>query len=123
MKKLSDYKGEEAIELWADLLDDFVEIVGDVKVQNEFKKKSPPLDKARFIIRTYAKTVERILLRIDPTPVNGLNILTRLTELIIEICNDESLLSFFGFASQKKDATISGLPTENTAGDESQENL
>ena len=95
MKKLSDYQGEEAIELWADLLDPFIEIVGDQKISEMLRAKKPPIATAREILKTYKKQATQILLRIDPTPLNGLNILIRLVTLLSEIGNDETIKSFF----------------------------
>ena len=114
MKKLADYKGEEAIELWADLLDSFVEIVGDKKIADMIRAKKPPLILAKEIIKTYAKQVEQILLRIDPEPLNGLNIVVRFTELLTEIGSDPTMQSFFGLSAEaKKEEKSSGSATEN----------
>ena len=59
-----------------------------------------------------------ILLRIDPTPINGLNIIIRLIDVIKDIEQNEDLKSFFGFAEQAKEANkSSGLPMENIEDD------
>ena len=43
MKKLSDYKGDEAIELWADLLEPMTEILGDKDIAKILQdNKKPP---------------------------------------------------------------------------------
>ena len=115
MKKLSDYEGEEAVELWADLLDPFIEIVGDKKIAGMLRAKKPPVVVAREIIKEYKAQVEQILLRIDPTPLNGLNILIRLVAVLSEIGKDPTIQSFFVSApEEKKEETSSGSVTENT---------
>lgn len=114
MKKLSDYKGEEAIDLWADLLDPFIEIVGDKKVAGMLRSKKPPVIVAREIIKSYKPQVEQILLRIDDTPLNGLNILIRLVSVLSEIGHDPTIQSFFvSVPEEKKEETSSGNVTEN----------
>lgn len=115
MKKLSDYKGEDAIELWANLLDPFVEIVGDPKVANMLRAKKPPLLIAKEMVKEYKKQVSEILLAIDPTPINGLNIVFRLASVVSEIMKDEDIQSFFvSVPEEKKEKTSSGLVMENT---------
>lgn len=113
MKKLSDYQGEEAIELWADLLDPFIEIVGDQKISGMLKAGKPPIATAREILKTYKAQASQILLRIDPTPLNGLNILIRLVTILSEIGKDETINSFFTSAPKdSKDENASGGVTE-----------
>ena len=113
MKKLSDYKGEDALELWADLLDPFIAIDGDKKIATMLRSKMPPIATAREIIKTYKKEASQILLRIDDTPLDGLNIIIRLVTLITEIVNDKTLQSFFGLSAEgKKEETSSGNVTE-----------
>lgn len=115
MKKLSDYKDEDAIELWANLLDPFVEIVGDPKVANMLRAKKPPLLIAKEMVKEYKKQVSEILLAIDPTPINGLNIVFRLASVVSEIMKDEDVQSFFvSVPEEKKEKTSSGLVMENT---------
>ena len=115
MKKLSDYKGEEAIELWADLLDPFIDIVGDKKIAGMLRSKMPPVLVARDIIKNYRTQVEQILLRIDDTPINGLNILIRLVSVLSEIGKDPTIQSFFvSVPEDKKEKNSSGSVMENT---------
>lgn len=114
MKKLSDYKGEEAIELWADLLDPFIEIVGDPKISGMLRARKAPIVIAKEILKTYKEQAIQILLRIDDTPINGLNILFRLAGLITDIGNDPTIKSFFASsAEEKKGETPSGSAMEN----------
>lgn len=115
MKKLSDYKGEEAIELWANLLDPFVEIVGDKKIATMLRAKMPPLETAKVIIKTYKKQAMQIVLTIDPTPIDGLNLIIRLMEVLKEIGEDPTIQSFFGSSAEaKKEETSTGSAMENT---------
>lgn len=119
MKKLSDYKGEAAIELWCDLLDPLTEIFTDKKLSNVFYSGGSPIEIAKTILKKHSKAAEKILLRIDDTPINGLNLVVRLVEVITEIGKNEELKSFFGYAEQASDSSeSSGSVTENTEADE-----
>ena len=115
MKKLSDYTGEEAITLWADLMDKFTEILSDTEVADTFRKKTPALLKARVIMKNKPKEAGELLLRIDPAPLNGANVITRLVAIINEIIHDPEMAVFFESASVRKNSeTSSGSATENT---------
>lgn len=118
MKKLSDYKGDEAIELWADLLEPITEILGDGEIAKVLQSPQAPLMKAQAILRKYSVETEKILLRIDPEPLDGLNIIVRLTTLIVEIGQREDVRAFFGFAEQAQTADESGGSLTETTGDE-----
>ena len=114
MRKLSDYEGEEAFELWADLLDPLSEIMTDDHI-TEIVGKGTRLKIATEILRTYKKETEQILLRIDPEPINGLTVVIRLVSLITEIGEQPEIAAFFGYAEQVKTAEEpSGSATETT---------
>lgn len=114
MKKLSDYKGEEAIELWANILDPVIEIVGDEEIAKLIKDKAPMIIVAKKAIKDYRKEVSELLLAIDSTPLDGLNIITRLVSVINEIGRDEEIRGFFGLSAGKTEEKSSGSATENT---------
>ena len=104
MKKLSDYEGEEAILLWADLLDYITTIFQDKEVLEAVKGGKAKFKIAEVMLKTHKKECEAILLRIDPTPLNGLNIIIRLVEVIKEVGSDPTIQSFFGFGAQKTES-------------------
>ncbi len=115
MKKLSDYKGDEAIELWADLLDPLTVVLGDKKIQNIIQSGKPKLLIAKEILKKHKKEATQILLRIDPEPIDGLNIVLRLVTVLADIGENEELKSFFGYAEQEKtESEFGGSPTEST---------
>ena len=120
MKRLSDYKGAEAIELWADLLDEMSSIFGDENVQKAVVSGKSLMAKAKAVLAGHESEVVAILERIDPTPVNGLNIMTRLIALIKEFQESEEFADFFGLPVQATTESGSfGSVTENTMGGES----
>ena len=54
------------------------------------------------------------MLRIDDTPIDGLNILTRLVGIVLEIMNNEDLRGFFVSAEQETmESGSSGSATAN----------
>lgn len=118
MKKLSDYKGEEAIELWADLLDPIVEIVGDPDIANMLRAKKPHLIVAKEVIKHYRKQAVQILERVDPTPVNGLNVLFRVVDVMKEIGEDPTYMHFFESVAGNEGEKPSGSAMASTEGEE-----
>ena len=115
MKRLSDYQGEEALELWSDLLDPISDILTDTEVAQETKAGNPPIVIAKTILKKHKEAALKILLRIDPEPLDGLNIIMRLVALLAEIGGRSELKSFFGYAAQENvESESSGLATEST---------
>ena len=115
MKKLSDYKDEEAFELWADILEPLSEILTDNGLKALVASKQSYMVITRSILKKHRKEAEKILLRIDPTPLNGLNLVTRLLNLITELAEDDELKPFFNFAEQTEmSGKFSGSVMENT---------
>lgn len=115
MKKLSDYKGDEAIELWADLLEPLNVILADEEVSKVIQSGKPRLIIAKSILKSHKKEAVDIMLRIDPEPINGLNIILRLVALLADIGQNDEIKSFFGYAEQAKTEDESGgSVTENT---------
>lgn len=112
MKKLSDYQGEAAIDLWADVMDYTSTIIKDPKVRK--KANAPKLELAKTMLKLHKKEVCKIMLRIDETPVNGLNVLVRLVSILDEVFEEPELRSFFGMQSQNEQQGSFGSATENT---------
>lgn len=102
MKKLSDYKDNEAIELWADLLEPLSKILSDKKIATVFRSGKPKIEIAKEILKKHSKEAKTILLRIDPTPIDGMNIVLRLVTLLAEIGENPEIKAFFGFAEQEQ---------------------
>lgn len=114
MKKLSDYTGNDAIELWGDLLIPLTKIIQDKEIRKAYRFK-PMMEFAKSILTLHAKEAEEILLRIDPTPLNGINTIIRVVALIKDFENSEELSGFFASAEQvQTENAFSGLHTVNT---------
>ena len=117
MKKLSDYKDDEALELWVDLLDPLTEILTDEKIKKIIQSGKPKITIAKEIIKSHKKDAIKILTRIDPEPIDGLNIVLRLVNLLAEIGQSDEIKSFFAYAEQGETES-SGLHTVSTGDDE-----
>ena len=118
MKKFSDYKGEEAIELWADILEPASAILGDERVAQMWQNKTSPLIMAQQILKIHKKEAMEIVLRIDDTPINGLNIITRIVDVILEFANSPELKDFLSLQGQGISNVSFGSVTENTGANE-----
>lgn len=112
MKRLSDYKGEAAIDLWADLLEYASDIFTDPEVRKAMNGSKVKL--AKTMLKLHKKEVCDMLLAIDETPVNGLNVIARLVTILNEIGEDPDLKDFFGLQGQKDQEEYSGSAMENT---------
>ena len=109
MKKLSDYVGEDAIDLWLDLLDPLSIIVMDADIKRIAKSGKPKIIIAKMILKAHRKEAIDIMQRIDPDPINGLNIISRLVAILSEIGENEEIKSFFGYAEQVKTENESSI--------------
>ena len=114
MKKLSEYKNEEALEMLAELIDPCAEVFGD----DDFKKGATTNNfalAAKAMCKNHPKATIKILSVLDGVPVDKYecNLLT-LPMRVIELLNDPELLAFFTYQGQSEDEADSGSVTENT---------
>lgn len=118
MKKLSDFKDEQALDLLADVFEPAVKIV----VDEEFIKavdKGNRLEAVKIAIKNHKSEVMEILAAMEGVPVEEFhcNIFTlpmRLGEVIGEIMREPELMAFFTQQGEKKSKTTSGSVTEST---------
>ena len=110
--KLSEYQGEAALDLLADLIEPAGEImsdkeIGDVFQENRFKAIG-------MAIKNHKKAVMQIMATMDGVPVEEYkcNVFT-LPLKIIEILNDPELVQLFTCQGQTGDAKSSGSASAN----------
>ena len=110
--KLSEYQGEAALDLLADLIEPAGEIMSDKKIGNLFKKNR--FKAVGFAIKNHKKAVMQIMATIDGVPVEEYkcNVLT-LPVKILELLNDPALVQLFTSQGQTGDANSSGSASEN----------
>ena len=115
MKKITDYKDEAAIDLWMDIIEAGASIVEDEEIKKLARdENSSNVQLAKQMIKRHKKEVCSILLLIDETPIDGMNILIRLIDLITEIGKHPEIADFFGVQGQSETGESSGSATENT---------
>ena len=112
--RLSDFKGEAALELLADLIEPAGEILSDKAVADAYRGKNK-LKAVSIAIKNHKTAVMRIMATLDGVPVEEFkcNVFT-LPIKLMEIMNDPELGLLFGSQGQTGDATSSGSASENT---------
>lgn len=114
--KLSDMKGEKALEVLGDIIDPITEILSDSKVANEYRNNKNKLGIAKVILKEHPKSIIEILAKLNDEDVkkyNERNII-QITGDLLEMLNDEQLMSFFQSQGEMMANTSSGSVTENT---------
>lgn len=117
MKKLSDYTGKEAIELWADIFEPLSVILNDSDMKDDMTKKSISLmEEAKVVMKKYPNEIYEIIKRIDPEgDINGANVFTKVAVLLAELRYGDRVSAFFSSAEQEiSENESSGSATENT---------
>lgn len=94
MRKLSEIKGEEAIDVLAEILVPIVDIVNDEEVRNGFETNVAK--SVSIALKKHKTEVMQIFAAIDGKPVEDLDIdLMTLPAAIIEILNEPSVKALF----------------------------
>ena len=115
MKNLQDYKGAEAIEIWADILEPAARVMQDPKVKEAFNAKNiKAMELATYLLREHSEDIAEILLAIDETPLTGANAVVRALDLVVSIVNDPDTASFFSSLGSVDLTGFSGQPKATT---------
>ena len=117
MKKLSEYKDEEALDVLADLIDPVVDIFGDTEIADYYRGGNKLLA-VKVAIKNHKKSVIEMMAILEGVPVEDYhcNLLT-LPKILLGIFSDPELESFFleqGEEMISDDA--SGSATESSEG-------
>lgn len=118
--KLSEYKGEQALDMLADLLEPATAIMADKEIARLVKAKMPPIKSVKVAIKNHKQEVIEILAILDGADpkeyAEKVNLFT-LPAKLLEIFNDPDLMSLFTLQGQKTE-TLSGSATESTEASE-----
>lgn len=115
--KLSEYKGEQALDILADIVEPAASIFADAEVRQIFESGQPKLKAVRTIIKRHKPQVMEILAALDgEDPATYNPGLFTLPLRLIEILNDPELASFFEQQSQIADGASSGSAMGATQG-------
>ena len=123
--KLSDYKGEKAIEKFADLLSPISKILTDKELRkmvtsyaedSEGKKKKPTkIEIIQKAIKSNASAVLEMMAILNDVPVEGYEpSFAELTVSMLEMLNDKELENLFTSQGQKETEKPSGSAMVNT---------
>lgn len=111
--KLSEIKGEAALDFLADIIEPATEIMTDpnMKVLIKAKNKGAII---KSLIKDHKKSIIEILAALDGVPVEEyqVNVLT-LPIKLLELLNDKELMSFFTSQVSMEGQTLSTEPMEN----------
>ena len=111
--KLSEYQGEEALDILADMIEPAGEIMSDKEIGEVFKKNK--FKAIGLAIKSHKKAVMQIMATMDGVPVEEYkcNVFT-LPAKILELLNDPALVQLFTFRGRTGCANSSGSASENT---------
>lgn len=112
--KLSEVKGEAALDLLADIIEPAAKIMSDPKIKELANTKNKGAI-IKAIIKNHKKSIIEILATIDGVPVNkyDVNVYT-LPVKILEILNDPELMNFFTSPELMGESISSIAPMVNT---------
>ena len=114
MRKLSEIRGEDALDVLADLLDPVSEICTDKEIVDLVKDKeveNKKLKVATLILHNHKKSIIRILALLEGVnPEKYSPSLAVLPVLVLQLLNDPDVVSVFQFAGPE---TSFGSATEN----------
>ena len=111
--KLSEYQGEAALDILADLIEPAGEIMSDKEIGEVFKENR--FKAIGLAIKNHKKAVMQILATMDGVPVEEYkcNVFS-LPAKILELLNDPEMIRLFQYQGQTGDANSSGSASENT---------
>ena len=112
--KLSEIKGEAALDMLADMIEPAAEIMADPNMKDLIQAKNKAAI-IKALIKDHKKSIIEILAIIDGVPVNeyDVNVFT-LPVKILELLNDPELISFFTSQESMGDQISSIAPMVNT---------
>lgn len=115
--KLSEIKGEKAIEVFADLLEPISKIVADEEVRKSFNSGDSKVEIIKKLLKGHAKEIIEALAILEGQPVEEYSKTVdffALPSKLIEFFNDEAVVQLFTLQGQKKALAPSGSVMENT---------
>lgn len=113
--KLSDYRGEDGIDLLADILPDVIKIYENKDFRNAVENSKNNLEIVRILLKMNKKEILHMMAMIDQEDPETYNpSIFGLPFKLIEIMKMPEISMLFSLQSQKNDNGNSGSATENT---------
>lgn len=95
MRKLSEIKGEEALDVLAEIIEPAAQIFTDENVKKALKSESR-IKAAKIILKDHKKAILTLMAALEETPVEEYKpTLLALPALILGVLNDPELQSLF----------------------------
>lgn len=114
MKRLSEYKDEEALDVLADLIEPVINIFGDKEVA-EYYRARVILKAVQVAIKNHKKDVINMLAVLERVPAEEYHCtLLSLPKDLFDVFNDPELIDFFTSQEQIISEKTSGSVTEST---------
>lgn len=121
MKKLTEFKDDEAMDVLAGLIEPAShlfknkEFVLNIRGNKEKGIKPDRIKAIDIAINEHRKDVVKIMAVLNQTPVEEFHYdLFTLPKMLLDIFNDEELISFFHYRAEMNSEASSGSVTENT---------
>ena len=112
--KLSEIRGDKALDALADLIDPITEIVSDEEVQKIHNSDAPMIALVKPIVKNHKKAITTILAILDGADPETYEVsLLTLPKKVLEILNDEEVTSLFKSQGQNTEEASSGSASEN----------
>ncbi len=113
--KLSDYKGEDAIDLLADLLEPISKICTDEVLQKKVEAEEHQLKIVAYLLRSHKHEVIEIMARIDGVDPAEYKVSALTLPLkVIELLNDKEVAELFQSQGQSLTGAPFGSATETS---------
>lgn len=114
MKKLSEYKDEESLDLLADLLEPCTDLFSDEALVAVIRKETK-LKAIKYAIKNHKKEVVEIMAILNGVPVEEFHYnLFTLPMMVLEVFNDRDLTDFLLQQAKMDSESRFGFATENT---------
>lgn len=111
--KLSEIKGEKALEVLADLIDPIKELLEDDKLK-DMRDESNKLDIVKYLLKQHKKEMLTILALISgENPETYEPTILTLPVMVMDFLNDPDVAELFGLQGQPTEQASSGSATEN----------
>lgn len=118
MRSLAEIKGDDALELIADLLEPATEIMSDEKVKNAFYSKNSAAA-IKVAIKEHKDAVIVILAALNECDAKDYKpSVAQIIKDALQIVNDKALLDLFTLPNQTLEEDTSGSASENTGAKE-----
>ena len=117
--RLSEVKGEDTLDVLADIIDPITMIASDEEVKVMRENGSPKLLLVKYLLKAHKSAIIEIMATINRKPIDEFKetlTIESLIKMLIELANDPLLAEVF--QSQGQNVTSSGSAMESTEEEE-----